>query len=84
MNIYMEFRRRYGRNIAFILVTICLVLVATNPEAISFILMLNAIGVDVFIMLVIIQLRHSVILPFQYLVARIRDFKLTLSKWLNT
>lgn len=68
------FARKWGAIIGFG----ALLLVLSNPELLSFVLLVNMIGVDVFVLLVGIQLRHNwsaintfIINPFYFKVKRL-------------
>ena len=66
MEFLSRLRKRFGPKTAFVLFTIGFVLMAANPESISFLLLLNTIGVDVFLILIGIQFRHLSAIPLIY------------------
>jgi hypothetical protein len=62
-------RNRFVMRAGVVIGTLTVILFATNPEILSFLLVLNAIGVDVFLLFVSFQLRSQFEVAYRMLLA---------------
>lgn len=63
MKYYIFLRTRYGQKLAFVFLALVIIFFAANPEAFGFIMLIQAIGVDVFLILLGIQCRQYFEMP---------------------